>query len=98
MNKNVRVMKPKTIMNRENLIRNLEKKGITVVGNSEEFDGTKGGIWISAEDFNNQLHFDYYSENKSFELGVRTTTIDFLFKRGWFAEWHDPGTIMIWKM
>jgi len=85
-------------MERETLIKNLEKKGVIVRGNTEEFDGSKGGIWISAEEPDNEFYFDYYPMSKGYELGVRTTMIDFLGKRGWYAEWNDPGTIMLWEI
>ena len=84
--------------NRNTLIKNLEKKGIIVRGTTEEFDGSERGIWISAECLENEYYFDYYAETKAFELGVRVTLDDFLAKRGWYAEWHDPGTIMLWEI
>jgi len=85
-------------MERETLIKNLEKKGVIVRGNTEEFDNSKGGIWISAEYLENEYYFDYYATGKMYELGIRTTMDDFLGKRGWYAEWYDPGTIMLWEM
>ena len=42
-------MRPQEAMNREKLITKLRKKGLVIIGTSEEFDGTEGGIWISAE-------------------------------------------------
>lgn len=85
-------------MERNTLIKNLEKKGMIVRGTTEEFDNSEGGIWISAEEPDNELFFDYYAETKAFELGVRVTLDDFLEKRGWYAEWNDPGTIMLWEI
>ncbi len=84
-------------MKRDTMIKNLEKKGISVVGYSENFNGMEGGIWIDAETPENEYFFKYYSECRCYELGVRTTLIEFLGKRGWFAEWNDPGTIFIWE-
>lgn len=84
--------------NREILIKNLEKKGIIVRGTTEEFDNSEGGIWISAEEPANELFFNYYAETRAYELGVRITLDDFLEHRGWYAEWHDPGTVMLWKI
>jgi hypothetical protein len=67
---------------------------------TEEFDGSKGGIWTSGEDglpakdgFN---LFNYYGEGKRYELGVHTEIGTFLEKHGWFAEWYDCGTVMLW--
>ena len=34
------------VMTREQMMSALESKGVYVVGPSEEFQGTKGGIWI----------------------------------------------------
>lgn len=85
-------------MERNTLIKNLEKKGVIVRGNTEEFDGSKGGIWISAEYLENEYYFDYYAMGEAYELGIRTTMDDFLSKRGWYAEWYDPGTIMLWEI
>ena len=85
-------------MKRETLIKNLEKKGIIVRGTTEEFNNVDGGIWISAEEPDNEFYFDYYAMNRSYELGVRVTLVDFLQKRGWYAEWNDPGTTMLWEI
>ena len=69
---------------------------------TEEFNGSKNGIWSSAE--NNDVAkdglklFDYYTENQTkYELGVHQEITNILAKNGWFAEWYDVGTIMFWK-
>jgi len=87
----------KTI-DREKLITLLENKGIVVRGLSEEFDGMDGGIWISAEEPQNEFYFDYYAMSSSYELGVDKSLDAFLEKRGWYAEWYDPGTIFLWEI
>jgi len=87
----------KTI-DREKLITLLENKGIVVRGLSEEFDGMDGGIWISAEEPQNEFYFDYYAMSSSYELGVDKSLDRFLEKRGWYAEWYDPGTIFLWEI
>ena len=91
-------MRPQEAMNREKLITKLEKKGLVVRGTSEEFDGTEGGIWISAEEESNQFYFDYWAETSSYELGVRVEMDQLLEKKGWFAEWYDPGTVFIYEI
>ena len=88
-------MRPQEAMNREELITKLRKKGLVIIGTSEEFDGTEGGIWISAEEEANQFYFDYWGEVKSYELGVRVQMYELLESKGWFAEWYDPGTVFI---
>lgn len=87
----------KTI-DRESLMESL--KGLTIVGprTTEEFGIENGGIWISAEEENNKLYFSYYKEHGGFELGVHYTIKNFLKRRGWYAEWYDPGTIMLWEI
>jgi len=87
----------KTI-DREKLITLLENKGIVVRGLSEEFDGMDGGIWISAEETDNQFAFDYYAMNSSYDLGVHKDLGVFLERRGWYAEWYDAGTIFLWEI
>jgi hypothetical protein len=71
---------------------------------TEEFDGTEGGIWTSGED--GQLHkglplFNYYSQDggsKSYTFGVLNFLHNWLGDRGWYCEWYDAGTVMIWKI
>jgi len=85
-------------VDREKLITLLENKGIVVRGLSEEFDGMGGGIWICAEEPQNEFYFDYYAMSSSYELGVDKSLDAFLEKRGWYAEWYDAGTIFLWEI
>ena len=68
---------------------------------TEEFSGSEGGIWTSGEDGpqakdGNPL-FSYYSENPyKYEIGIHKEVYDYLEKLGWYCEWYDAGTIMIW--
>ena len=68
---------------------------------TEEFSGSEGGIWTSGESGpsakdGNPL-FSYYSENPhKYEIGVHKEVYDYLEKLGWYCEWYDAGTIMIW--
>lgn len=86
----------KTIADRETVVKNLLHKGIKVVGTTEEFDGSEGGIWLSAEEPQNNFFFDYYAESRTYELGIRKTFSDQLKSLGWYAEWQDPGTLILW--
>tara|TARA_Y100000389_G_C17254144_1_gene409650 strand:- start:128 stop:466 length:339 start_codon:yes stop_codon:yes gene_type:complete len=67
---------------------------------TEEFDGRPGGIWTSAEHGDvapdgNPL-FDYYGNNyELYEMGVHKKLADFLDSHGFYAEFYDPGTVMI---
>ena len=67
--------------------------------NSEDFDGHKGGIWMSGEsetpNFDGVPVFDYYGQPDG---GVSTTLRDWLHERGWFPEWHDAGTMFLWRI
>lgn len=70
------------------------------VSTSEEFNGSPGGIWISGENgdqYKGKRIYDYYSEDyKNREFGVLTKWEKELNKRGWYSEWYDAGTVMIW--
>lgn len=93
-------------MNREKLIKLLEDKyPKMLIRTTEEFNGSKGGIWTSGEDGLESKDglrlFDYYAEDykeKTYIFGVHKEIENFLNKHGWFAEWNDPGTIMFWKI
>jgi len=93
-------------MNREQLIEELRKRyPKATFRTSEEFSkDMKGGIWTSAEDTREQIKglplFDYYSQDggsKSYTLGVRTYLHDWLEENGWYCEFYDAGTVMIWE-
>ena len=68
---------------------------------SEEFDGVEGGIWTSAENgetMGSSLIFDYYSTSSKYEFGVLNKFAKKLSKMGWYCEYYDPGTVMIWPI
>lgn len=69
--------------------------------NTEEFNGSEGGIWTSGEDGptakDGYSLFNYYSEDyHRYEIGVHKEVYDYLEKLEWYCEWNDAGTIMIW--
>lgn len=69
------------------------------VRTSNEFDGTPGGIWICGEcgdEFKNRRIYDYYNDSKAYEMGVLSIWEKEVNKRGWYSEWYDAGTVMIW--
>ena len=41
--------------------------------------------------------FDYYSESSKYEFGVLNKFAKELSKLGWYCEFYDPGTVMIWE-
>ena len=86
-------------VNRAELTDYLEKH-LKLVRTSEEFDGTEGGVWTSAENgekFSGSQIFDYYSESSKYEFGVLNKFAKVLSKMGWYCEFYDPGTVMIWE-
>ena len=87
-------------VNREQLIKWLQKF-FRSVRTTEDFNGNEGGVWVSAEDqatYGGLEIYDYYSESRSYDLGVLAKFEDALQKKGWYSEWHDAGTVMIWEM
>ena len=86
-------------LNRAELTDYLEKY-LDFLRTTEEFDGTEGGIWTSAENgetLSGSKIFDYYSESSKYEFGVLNKFAKLLSKSGWYAEFYDPGTVMIWE-
>jgi hypothetical protein len=88
---------------REKMMELLEAKYPQMfLRTTEEFDGGKGGIWTSGEDGltaeDGFALFNYDSEGKHYELGVHTEIYEFLEGHGWYAEWYDSGTIMLWEI
>ena len=66
---------------------------------TEEFDGAEGGIWICGEcgdEYKGKRIYHYYSDSRAYELGVLKAWEKELSKRGWYSEWYDAGTVMIW--
>ena len=90
-------------ISREKLMAKLEKAYSNMfLRTTEEFDGSEGGIWTCGEgdllDRSGLPLFDYWSENHDlYDLGVRIHFVEFLERQGWYAEWHDAGTIMLWQ-
>ena len=90
-------------MNREKMMAQLsEKWKVKFVRTTEEFNGSTDGIWMSGE--NGETNgdgfelFDYYNENyDQYEFGVHHSIKEWAESRGWYFEWNDPGTIMLWK-
>lgn len=93
-------------ISREKLIAKLEKAYPDMfLRTTEEFSGSKGGIWTSGEeppeDKDGLPLFDYWAEDyqeKYYVFGVRVHLHNFLKRNGWYGEWHDAGTMMLWKI
>lgn len=71
-----------------------------ITGTTEDFDGSEGGIWICAEcgylNASGVPFFDYYAEERIYEFGVLTNLVDLAERHGWYFEWQDGGTIMVY--
>lgn len=93
------------VLSREKLMAKLQKAYPTMfLRTTEEFNGSEGGIWTSGEsglcDKKGMELFNYYSEDYrevSYVLGVRKHLYEFLERNGWYCEWYDAGTIMIYQ-
>jgi hypothetical protein len=87
---------------RETMMQLLGKKwNIEFTSTTEEFNGSPGGIWLSAENGevakDGRELFDYYSSNYNiYDLGVHADIENWVQQHGWWFEWNDPGTIMLW--
>jgi len=81
----------------------VKKFKLEVVG-SEEFDGRSGGLWIKnnpelADEYQSYDYnaWSYDSEEKHFTMGVHNDIYKYLNKNGYFAEFYDSGTLMIYE-
>ena len=76
------------------------KRTMDFVKTTEEFNGSPGGIWVCGEcgdEYKGRVIYAYYSEDyKNRTFGVDNKWEKELNKRGWYSEWHDAGTSMIW--
>jgi hypothetical protein len=70
---------------------------------SEQFDGSKNGIWCGAEPgpmmSDKRPAFNYYAEDmeeKTYVMGVHKEMIALLDEHDFFAEFYDAGTVMIY--
>lgn len=92
------------VTTREKLIAIIKEKYPQLpVRTTEEFDGSKNGIWSSGEhgiEAKDEFPlFNYYAEDNKeirYVFGVHKEIGDLLEAHGWYAEWHDAGTIMFW--
>ena len=88
-------------LDRDAMIKWIEKY-MDFVRTTEEFNGSQGGIWVSGEnmdEYKGRVIYDYYSEDyKNRTFGVDNRWEKELNKKGWYSEWHDAGTSMIWPL
>ena len=75
----------------------LEQKGVRVCGTTDDFFCSKcdnKGIWVAA-DSTPEL-FDYDSMEWRDTFGVNPKLNKVIEKNGWWCEWYDSGTMMVW--
>ena len=88
-------------LDRDDMMKWIEKY-MDFVSTTEEFNGSQGGIWVSGEngdEYKGREIYSYYSEDyKNRTFGVDNRWEKELNKRGWYSEWHDAGTSMIWPL
>jgi hypothetical protein len=87
-------------LDRDEMMVHLEDKyKFPSVKTTEEFDGAEGGIWVSGENgvsLGGKRIYNYYGEGSAYDLGVLKKYEDAINKLGWYSEWYDAGTVMIW--
>lgn len=76
---------------RNELKAGLINLAVNVVGTTEEFDGGRGGLWVTLEegalaDYDG-THNDEY---------VQSNINKYIEDNGYYIEEYDPGTAMIW--
>ncbi len=85
---------------REELMTFLKEYIKSGVRTTEEFSSnSKGGVWVSGEDmseYQGDVIYDYYAESSLYEFGVLVEFESILQQHGWYSEWYDAGTVMIY--
>jgi hypothetical protein len=84
-----------------NELMNWLSKHMDFVETTENFSGAEGGIWLSGEngdEYNGHTIYSYYAQGKAYELGVLNEWEEKLNKWGWYSQWYDCGTIMLYKI
>jgi hypothetical protein len=88
-------------LSRDEMMKIMHTKyGLNFVKKSEEFDGEKDGIWLGGSDSlmpnaKDQM-FNYYNNGSKYPQGVHKDLAKFLDKCGWYGQFADPGTVMLW--
>jgi hypothetical protein len=78
----------------------ITKYGLSFVKTTEEFDGEEGGLWLGGSDSlmpnGKDEMFNYYHGGAKYPQGVHKDLAKFLDKCGWYGQFADPGTVMLW--
>lgn len=89
------------ILTRDEMMATMRNKyGLSFVKTTEEFDGEEGGIWLGGSDSlmpnGKDEMFNYYHGGSKYPQGVHKDLAKFLDKCGWYGQFADPGTVMLW--
>ena len=87
-------------MKRNAFRKKLEAMGVQVNGTTEEFSGSKGGLWLSAEegDAFNDGAWEFDPKEEKYTMGIRNDVMELGRDHGWFFEFDDPGTVMAYEV
>ena len=47
-------------------------------------------------EYQGDVIYDYYAESSLYEFGVLVEFESILQQHGWYSEWYDAGTVMIY--
>lgn len=95
------------------LIKMCDEGAKDYVHKTEDLGWNKGGILCSGEgglELKGLPVFDYWQESdylvadegiqmeSSYDLGTLKSVKTWLEKMGWYPEWQDAGTMMLWRI
>jgi hypothetical protein len=83
-------------INHKKAIEIISRLGIKVIGTSKDFSSryTDDGLWIDAEGSSD----DCFSSDKWFNTdGINPDIAPSLYDLGYWSEWQDAGTLILWK-
>lgn len=81
----------------EEMMDLLTQEGVNVVGTTDDFYNSENqnvGIWIAAD--STPSLFNYDSSEWLDTFGVKPSLNKVVEDNGWYFEWYDPGTMMVW--
>jgi len=88
-------------LDRDEMMAHLDAKYGFRARTTEEFNNNSGGIWVSGEgspSLGGKKIYNYYANTKGYEFGVLNRYEEAINKLGWYSEWYDAGTVMIWPL
>ena len=81
----------------EEMMELLTQEGVNVVGTTDDFYSSENenvGIWVAAD--HTPSLFNYDSSEWLDTFGVKPSLYKVVEDNGWYFEWYDPGTMMVW--